>query len=164
MRKLLLFLSFVSLGVFLYFGLKAIDESKALNAQAEILSQDIDKIKGKLDLLANYLHKDPKALGDEYYGFYNQLNNIAAYTNTECNITLAGSKENVDIKNYFKDSDLKGVKALNLEINFIKVNDHDVSIFILESMNSLRDVFPVEITHLTKNQDKMTVFLNLYGI
>ena len=164
MRRFGLILSIVFMLSFCYLGGNVLSESKLLSSRSKYIGAELGRIQDQIDSISKYEDSEVKKLKDGYSELYNQMMLIALYNGVSCNVSIPGSKDRVNIEDYFTDSVFVGISVVNLEVDFGKVNEIGEYTSILESVYDLQRSFPYEIVKVEKQKDSLLISLNLYGM
>ena len=164
MRYFGLILAIVFMLSLCYLGGNVLSESKLLSSRSKYIHAEFGRIQDQIDSISKYEDSEAKNLKDVYSELYNHMMLIAVYDGISCNVSIPGSKDRVNIEDYFTDSIFAGVSVVKLEVNFSMVNKIEEYTSILESVYDLQRSFPYEIVKVEKQKNSLLISFNLYGM
>ena len=153
---------FLILALVLSFGIWKISlNANLLRSRVEMAEKEITRIEQESRGLDNYKDEQGIALEKLYPEVYSGVKEICSYYHANSEIKIIGAKDLVNTEEFFKDSQYKGVRYVDILAQVDLKGQLDTSLIsLLCRMTKLK---PIEILSLNLEKDILNLTLRLYG-
>ncbi len=136
-------------------------EACFLSRQAKNTAERISVVKQEQDTLLKYKSQAPLPLEKFYLGVFNDIKELSFYYRTPSEIKIIEAKELVNIKEFFKESQYKGVRYADVLCRFDLRSQLDMYLFdMLYKMLKSR---PLEMQEVSLEKNILNLTMRLYG-
>lgn len=108
-------------------------------------------------------YKDERVVPLEkfYPEVYSDIKEICAYYRAPSEIKIIGAKDLVNTEEFFKESQYKGVRYVDVTVQ-IELKDHS-DMYLVSVLSKFTKTRPIEILGLALEKDSLNLTLRLYG-
>lgn len=163
MRFFLLILSIVIAAFLVVLGVNQFRNSQDIAFNIAVLEEQIQKGEQHLKIMRAYKISPETSLNKGFYNFCNMIEVLAKFNQSSASIEIPGYKNSKNIEEFFQQSELEGVRKINLKISFKDLKDPLDSVFILTTLKESRKNVSFEIISISSQFDKLEIIANLYG-
>jgi hypothetical protein len=136
-------------------------DTKEVYSRTKGLEKELSIISGEIKSLNKYKNEGAGRLEKLYQQIFYDLKEISAYYHADCEIKIPGEKDLVNIRDFFKASQYKGIDCIDILARVDLKNQPDL--YALSVMYNALKVKPVEILKLNLEKDLLSLSLRLYG-
>ena len=123
--------------------------------------KEVSRIEQESKGLDKYKDEQGISLEKFYPEVFSVIKEICSYYHADSEIKIIGAKDFVDIGEFFKESQYKGIRCVDILAKIdIKDQLDTYLIAVLSKMTKLR---PIEILGLNLEKDMLNLTLRLYG-
>ena len=163
MRIVLLTLSVVISVVLSVLGINQSQEARNENINIAELENKIDLVKKGRTKIQNFRISEATLLTLGFKEFHNFVKLIAEYHKADALLSIPGYRDQQNIEEYFTQSELQGVKKLNLKVTFNKLKNPLSFVSILSALYDTAKNISFEIVSITSKIESLEIVVNLYG-
>jgi len=164
MRIILLIFSVVISVVLSILGINQFQDARNENINIAQLENRIDLIKNARAKIQNFKISEATPLTLGFKEFHNFVKLIAEYHKADALLSIPGYRDQQNIEEYFAQSELQGVKKLNLKVSFNKLKDPLSFVSILSALHDTAKNISFEIISITSKTESLEIVVNLYGV
>lgn len=136
-------------------------DTRFLSRQAKDTAERISSVKQEKDALLKYKSQAALALDKFYLGVFNDIKELTFYYRAASEIKIIGARDLINIQDFFKESQYKGIRHVDLLCRLDLRNQPDTYLFdMLCKMLKSRSIEVLEVS-LEKNILNLT--MRLYG-
>lgn len=119
-------------------------------------------IKDEAKSLSGYKEEKGQVLADFYLEVFNNIKEYCFYHNLPSEIKISGSKDNVNIKEYFKESRYRGINCVDILCR-VDFNDPQ-KFYLLGLFQKMAKDRPLEILDVKIEKTSANLTIRLYGL
>jgi len=160
MRTIIYFFVLVSLALSLWIW-NISQDTRMLNKQIKNTKQEIRMIKQEEEGLGKYKNKPSLSLDKSYLGVFNDIRQICYYYNADSEIKIIGARDFVNTEEFFKQSQYKGVRYL--DILFLTGLKGSSDTYLFEKLYKIIKNRPIEILEVKIEKNTLNLTMRLYG-
>lgn len=164
MRYFLLLASMLAMAVLSLLSMKQLSDSDDIAQKIKNTSQQTLQLKNDLKTILQCRQEPATPLILSYRDLHNYVNLVSDYHGTEAVLKIPNYKDQVSIEKYFQDSNLSGIRKLNMDLIFRKEGSISNQISILDSLLVSSRQLSLEVVSVSESKDTLTVNINLYGV
>ncbi len=137
-------------------------DTRALNKEIKKVQNKITMIDTEYKSLAKYKDSAVVSLSRFYVDVFNNIKQISVYYNSECRIKIIGCRDLVSIEEFFKPSEYKGVRCVDVlsQLNL----EEPSSVYLFEMFYEMAKTMPLEITEVKIEKNTVNLTTRLYGL
>jgi hypothetical protein len=132
-----------------------------LNSGIKNAVTEISKVKKEQAALVKYKNEKPISLEKFYLEVFNDIKELSFYYRAPVEIKIVGAKDLVNIRNFFKESQYKGIKYVDLLCSFDLKKQHDKS--LLDALSKMLKSRPVDVLDISIEKNIFSITMRLYG-
>lgn len=136
-------------------------DTRLLNGRIKKAAEEIAAVKQKSDNLKRYKNETALSLDKFYLKVFNDIKEICFYYNAGCEININNSKDFVDTKEFFKASEYKGIRRVDILCRIDMKSQPDVYLF--DMLCRMLKSRPIEILEVNLEKDTLNLTMRLYG-
>jgi hypothetical protein len=136
-------------------------DTRTLNSGVKNAVFEISQIKKEQDFLAKYKTEKPLPLEKFYFEVFNDIKELSFYYRAPCEIKIVGAKDLVSIQNFFKESQYKGIKYVDLACSFDLKKQPDT--YLLDAVYKILKSRPLEVLDVSLEKGIVSMTMRLYG-
>ncbi len=160
MRKitLIFIISLLSLLVLLW---NLASDINTLNSGIKNSVAKISQIKKEQAGLVRYKSEKPASLEKFYLGVFNDIKEISFYYHSPVEVKILGAKDLVNIRNFFRKSQYKGIKQVDITCSFDLRKQHNT--YLLDALYKMLKSKPLSILGISLEKGFVILTMRLYG-
>jgi hypothetical protein len=122
---------------------------------------EISQIKKEQATLVKHKSEKPLSLEKFYLEVFNDIKEFSFYYRAPCEVKVIGAKDLVNIRNFFKESQYKGVKYIDLICSFDLKKQRNA--YLLDALYKMLKSKPLDVSGVSIEKGIVTVIVRLYG-
>ena len=136
-------------------------DMRTLNSGVKNAASEISQIKKEQATLVKYKSEKPLSLEKFYLEVFNYIKELSFYYRAPSEIKIIGAKDLVNIRNFFKESQYKGIKYVDLVCSFDLRKQHDA--YLLDALYKILKSRPVDVLDVNLEKGIIGITMRLYG-
>lgn len=153
---------FLILALALSFGIWKISlNTQLLHSRIETAENEVARIIEESKGLDNYKDEQNVALEKFYPEVYSDIKDVCSYYHADSEIKIIGAKDLVNTEEFFKDSQYKGVRYVDILAQVDLKEQLDT--YLISLLCRMTKLKPIEILGLNLEKDMLNLTLRLYG-
>jgi len=136
-------------------------DARFLSGQAKNTAARISAVKQEQDTLLKYKSQAPDPLEKFYLQVFNDIKELSFYYRTPSEVKIIEAKELVNIKEFFKESQYKGIRYVDLLCRFDLRSQPDMYLF--DTLYKVLMSRPIELMELNLEKNILNLTMRLYG-
>ena len=137
-------------------------DTRFLSGQAKNTAGRISVVKQEQDALLKYKSQTPLSLDKFYLEVFSDIKELFSYYRAASEIKIIGSKDLVNTQEFFKESQYKGIRYVDVLAQVDLKNQPDTYLFdMLYKMLKSR---PIEILEVRLEKNILNLTMRLYGL
>lgn len=137
-------------------------EINTINRGIKNAVSEISQIKKEQATLVKYKREKPLSLVKFYLEVFNDIKELSFYYHAPCEVKIIGAKDLVNIRNFFKESQYKWVKYVDLACSFDLRKQRNA--YLLDALYKMLKSKPLDVLDVSIEKGIVTVTMRLYGI
>ncbi len=137
-------------------------EINTINRGVKNAVSEISQIKKEQATLVKYKSEKPLSLEKFYLEVFNDIKELSFYYRAPCEVKVIGAKDLVNIRNFFKESQYKGIKQVDLSCSFDLKKQRNA--YLLDALYKMLKSKPLDVLDVSIEKGIVTVTMRLYGI
>lgn len=133
-----------------------------VNSRIEMAEEEVKRTAQESKGLDTYKDEQGLPLEKFYPEVFGDIKHICSYYQADSEIKIIGAKDFVNTKEYFKESQYKGVKYVDILAQINLKGQPDA--YLITVLCKMMKVRPIEIVGLKLEKDMLNVTLRLYGM
>lgn len=144
------------------FGIwKLASDTHVLNSRIKKIEKEISGLKAEAEGLAKYKDEKGSSLDRFYFELFNDIKEVSFYYRASSVIKVLGAKDLVNIGEFFKPSQYRGVRSVDV---LCRINLKDLSdTYLFEILYKIIKNKPVDILDVEIEKDAVNLTMRLYG-
>jgi len=122
----------------------------------------ISQIKKEQAGLAKYKSENPVSLEKFYLEVFNDIKEIAFYCRAPVEVKIAGAKDLVDIRQFFRESQYKGIRQVDITCSFDLRKQRNT--YLLDTLYKILKSRSLSVLDVSLEKGFVTVTMRLYGV
>ncbi len=138
-----------------------VSDTRTLNSGIKSAADEISQIKKEQAALVK--HKSERSLPLEkfYLEVFNDIKEISFYYRAPSEVKIIGAKDLVGIRNFFKESQYKGIKYIDLSCSFDLRKQRNT--YLLDALHKMLKSRPLDVLDVSVEKGIVSITLRLYG-
>ena len=136
-------------------------ETRTLNSGIKNAAGEISQIKKDQVTLIKYKNEKPLSLEKFYLEVFNDIKELSFYYRAPSEVKIIGAKDLVGIRNFFKESQYKGIKYVDLSCSFDLRKQRDT--YLLDALYRMLKSRPLDVLDVSLEKSILTLTMRLYG-
>ncbi len=136
-------------------------EINTINRGIKNAVSEISQIKKEQATLVKYKSEKPLSLEKFYLEVFNDIKELSFYYRAPCEVKIIGAKDLVNIRNFFKESQYKGAKYVDLACSFDLRKQRNS--YLLDALYKMLKSKPLDVLDVSIEKGIVTVTMRLYG-
>ena len=132
-----------------------------LSVQVKKATGRITALKREQDTLPKYKSQASLSLEKFYLEVFNDIKEFSSYYRAASEVKIIGAKDLVNIGDFFKESQYKGIKYVDLLCRFDLKNQPDTYLF--DTLYKMLKSRPVEVLEVNLEKNILSLTMRLYG-
>ena len=155
-----LLLVIVTLALFVLAWNIALD-TRLLSGQVKKAKNEIGELKREQDVLLRYKSQTPLSLDNFYLEVFSDIKELSSYYRVVSEIKIIGSKDLVNTREFFKESQYKGIRHVDVLCQLDLKNQPDTYLF--DRLYKMLKPRPIEILEVSLEKNILNLTMRLYG-
>ena len=122
---------------------------------------EISQIKKEQATLVKYKSEKPLSLEKFYLEVFNDIKEISFYYRAPSELKVIGAKDLVNIRNFFKESQYKGIKYVDLSCSFDLRKQRNA--YLLDALYKMLKSKPIDVLDVRVEKGIFSITMRLYG-
>jgi len=136
-------------------------DTRLLSGQVKKAKDEISAVKQEQDALLKYKSQTPLSLDKFYLEVFSDIKELSSYYRAVSEIKIIGSKDLVNTQEFFKESQYKGIRYVDVLCQLDLKNKPDPYLFdMLYKMLKSR---PIEVLEVRLEKNNLNLTMRLYG-
>lgn len=123
---------------------------------------EISQIKKEQATLVKHKNEKPLSLEKFYLEVFNDIKELSFYYRAPCEVKVIGAKDLVSIRNFFKESQYKGIKQVDLSCSFDLKKQRNA--YLLDALYKMLKSKPLDVLDVSIEKGIFTITMRLYGV
>ncbi|MDD5610556.1 MAG: hypothetical protein PHH69_03305 [Candidatus Omnitrophica bacterium] len=136
-------------------------EINTINRGIKNAVNEISQIKKEQATLVKYKSEKPLSLEKFYLDVFNDIKEVSFYYRAPCEVKVIGAKDLVNIRNFFKESQYKGIKQVDLFCSFDLRKQRNA--YLLDALYKILESKPLDVLDVSIEKGILTITMRLYG-
>lgn len=136
-------------------------EINTINRGIKNAVSEISQIKKEQAALVKYKSEKPLSLEKFYLEVFNDIKEISFYYRSPCEVKVIGAKDLVNIRNFFKESQYKGIKYVDLLCSFDLRKQRNA--YLLDALYKMLISKPLDVLDVSIEKGIFNITMRLYG-
>jgi hypothetical protein len=138
-----------------------VSDTRTLNRGIKSAADEISQIKKEQGTLVKFKSGKPLTLEKFYLEVFNDMKELSFYYRVPCEVKIIGAKDLVGIRNFFKESQYKGIKYVDLLSSFDLRKQRDT--YLLDAFYKMLKSRPLDVLDVSVEKGIVSITLRLYG-
>jgi len=134
---------------------------KTFNDGIKNAANEISRIKLEQTMLVKYKAEKPIPLEKFYLEVFNDIKELSFYYRAPVEVKIIGAKDLVNIRSFFKDSQYKGIKQVDLSCSFDLRKQRNA--YLLDAFYKMLKSKPISILGISLEKGFVILTMRLYG-
>ena len=160
--RIITFLFWILISVLLVLLCNLAANTRVLNDGIKRTTAAIGALRKEQDALSRYQSEKPLSLEKLYLELFNRAKDISFYYRVGGEVKINGARDLVGIREFFKESQYKGIKYVDVLCRFELKRRHDVC--LLNEFYKMFRSMPVDVLEARLEKNAFNLTLRLYGI
>ena len=135
--------------------------TRFLSSQAKNTAERISAVKQEKDALFNYKNQNALALEESYLEVFNEIKEFSSYYRAPSEVKIVEAKDLVSIQDFFKESQYKGIKYVDVLCRFDLKDQPDTNLF--DTFFKMVKSRPFEVLEVRLEKNILNLTMRLYG-
>jgi len=136
-------------------------DTRFLSRQTKNAAERISAIKQEKDVLFKYKSQAALPLDKFYLEVFNDIKEISSYYRAASEIKIIGARDLVNTQEFFKESQYKGIRHVDLLCSLDLRNQPDTYLF--ETLYKMLKSRPIEVLEVSLEKNILNLTMRLYG-
>jgi len=160
--RIITFLFWILISVLLVLLCNFSADTRVLNDGIKRTTAAISAVRKGQDDLSRYQSEKPLSLEKLYLELFNRAKEISFYYRLGCEVKILGAKDLVNIREFFKESQYKGISCVDVLCRVELKKQQDV--YLLNAFYKMLKSMPVDVLEARLEKNTLNLTLRLYGI
>jgi len=138
-----------------------VSDTRTLNRGIKSAADEISQIKKEQGTLVKFKSEKPLTLEKFYLEVFNDIKEISFYYRVPCEVRIIGAKDLVSIRSFFKESQYKGIKYVDLLCSFDLRKQRDT--YLLDAFYKMLKSRPLDVLDVNLEKSILSITMRLYG-
>ena len=136
-------------------------DTRTLNSGIKSAIDEISQVKKEEATLLKYKSEKPLPLEKFYLEVFNDIKEFSFYYRAPSEVKIIGAKDLVDIRSFFKESQYKGIKYVDLSCSFDLRKQRNT--YLLDALHKMLKSRPLDVLDVSVEKGIVSITLRLYG-
>jgi len=136
-------------------------DTRTLNRGIKSAAYEISQIKKEQADLVKYKSERSLSLEKFYLEVFNDMKEFSFYYRAPCEVKIIGAKDLVGIRNFFKESQYKGIRYVDLLCSFDLRKQRDT--YLLDALYKMLKSRPLDVLNVSIEKSILNITMRLYG-
>ena len=160
--RIITFLFWILISVLLVLLCNHDADTRVLNDGIKRTTAAISAVRKEQDVLSRYQSEKSLSLEKLYLQLFNRAKEISFYYRLGCEVKILGAKDLVNIREFFKESQYKGISCVDVLCRVELKKQQDV--YLLNAFYKMFKSMPVDVLEARLEKNTLNLTLRLYGI
>lgn len=124
-------------------------------------AQRVGALKKEQNALLKFKKQTPLSLDKFYLEVFNDIKEVASYYHAACEIKIIGAKDLVNTREFFKESQYKGIRQVDILCQ-IDLKDN-LDTYLFDTLFKMLMRKPIEILEVRLEKNILNLTMRLYG-
>ena len=138
-----------------------VSDTRTLNSGIKSAVDEISQVKKEQATLLKYKSEKPLPLEKFYLEVFNDIKEISFYYRVPSEVKIIGAKDLIGIRNFFKESQYKGIKYVDLSCSFDLRKQRNT--YLLDALHKMLKSRPLDVLDVSVEKGIVSITLRLYG-
>ena len=138
-----------------------VSDTRTLNSGIKSAIDEISQVKKEEETLLKYKSEKPVPLEKFYLEVFNDIKEISFYYRAPSEIKIIGAKDLVGIRSFFKESQYKGIKYVDLSCSFDLRKQRNT--YLLDALYKMLKSRPLDVLDVSLEKSIINITMRLYG-
>lgn len=138
-----------------------VSDTRTLNRGIKNAASEISQVKKEQAALLKYKSEKPVHLEKFYLEVFNDIRELSFYYRAPCEVKIIGAKDLVNIRSFFKESQYKGIKYVDLSCSFDLRKHRDT--YLLDAFYKMLKSRPLDVLDVSLEKSILNITMRLYG-
>ena len=136
-------------------------DTRLLSGQVKKAKDEISAVKQEQDVLLKYKSQTPLSLDKFYLEVFSDIKELSSYYRAVSEIKIIRSKDLVNTREFFKESQYKGIRYVDVLCQLDLKNQPDTYLF--DRLYKLLKPRPIEVLEVSLEKSILNLTMRLYG-
>jgi len=136
-------------------------DTRLLSGRIKKAKDKISAVKQEKDALFKYKSQTPLSLDKFYLEVFNDIKELSSYYHVASEIKIIGSKDLVNTQEFFKESQYKGIRYVDVLCQLDLKNQLDTYLF--DTLCKMLKSRPIEVLEVRLEKNILNLTMRLYG-
>ena len=136
-------------------------DTRTLNSGIKSAIDKISQVKKEEATLLKYKSEKPLPLEKFYLEVFNDIKELSFYYRAPSEVKIIGAKDLVGISSFFKESQYKGIKYVDLSCSFDLRKQRNT--YLLDALHKMLKSRPLDVLDVSVEKGIVSITLRLYG-
>lgn len=136
-------------------------DTRLLSSQVKKAKDEISAVKQEKDVLLNYKSQTPRSLDQFYLEVFSDIKELSSYYCAASEIKIIGSKDLVNTQEFFKESQYKGIRYVDVLCQLDLKNQPDTYSF--DTLYKMLKSRPIDVLDVRIEKNILNLTMRLYG-
>lgn len=136
-------------------------DTRTLNSGIKSAIDEISQVKKEEATLLKYKSEKPLPLEKFYLEVFNDIKELSFYYRAPSEVKIIGAKDLVNIRSFFKESQYKGIKYVDLSYSFDLRKQRNT--YLLDALHKMLKSRPLGVLDVSVEKGIVSITLRLYG-
>ena len=160
--RIITFLFWILVSVVLVLLCNLTGNTRILNDGIRRTTAAIGALRKEQDALSRYRSEKPLPLEKLYRELFNRAKEIAFYYRAGCEVKILSARDLVDIREFFKESQYKGISCVDVLCRVELKKQQDV--YLSNAFYKMLKSMPADVLEARLEKNTLNLTLRLYGI
>ena len=138
-----------------------VSDTRMLSGRVKKAKDEISAVKQEQDALLKYKSQTPLSLDKFYLEVFSDIKELFFYYRAASEIKIIGSKDHVNTREFFKESQHKGIRYVDVLCRLDLKNQPDAYLF--DRLCKLLKPRPIEVLEVSLEKNILNLTVRLYG-
>jgi len=136
-------------------------DTRTLNSGIKSAIDEISQVKKEEATLLKYKSEKPLPLEKFYLKVFNDIKEFSFYYRAPSEVKIIAAKDLVGIRSFFKESQYKGIKYVDLSCSFDLRKQRNT--YLLDALHKMLKSRPLDVLDVSVEKGIVSITLRLYG-
>ena len=138
-----------------------VSDTRTLNSGIKSAVDEISQVKREQTTLLKYKNEKPVPLEKFYLEVFNDIKELSFYYRAPSEVKIIGAKDLIGIRSFFKESQYKGIKYVDLSCSFDLRKQRNT--YLLDALHKMLKSRPLDVLDVSVEKGIVSITLRLYG-
>jgi len=136
-------------------------DTRTLNSGIKNVASEISQVKKEQAILFKYKSGKPVPLEKFYLEIFNDIKELSFYYRAPSEAKIIGAKDLVGIRSFFKESQYKGIKYVDLVCSFDLKKQQNT--YLLDALYKMLKSKPLDVLDVSLDKSILNITMRIYG-